>query len=498
STFATLVLSSAQTDDILDIQRVRIPALVEGRLVQPAFRGTMLRSVPCPTIEAVGEINLVPELARDARLTAQLAGAATGAADAAAVERPSPTSWVATFSPRDLLTGQYEFVIRCSVKGAEYEFKLPLKVAAPQEGEVAYDRRGVLWVRGRPLLPRGIYFATREQELVSAKAAGYNFSIIPAQMASSAIMDKAAAIGLQVVVHSRSLEREQHSSWEHITAKYRNHPALLAWHIVPKPDAELTPPFELRGLRDALAEYDPHHPVVTSLVSPSLMADYADVCDLAMIWSDPIPESGVKALALALDEARAALSPKPIWAIIQTVGHHWSWDTRLDPTSDGRPPTPQEHRCMTYLALVHGATGLVNYTYVFEGARRGKAFRLEQDAPALWASTIRTNRQLAWLEPLLVTGQWQPIELSPAADVHVATWTSGGSILVMAVNTVPRTSVAAFRIPSVASALLTDVFTGQKVIGSPTGEFGVELEPYGVAVLLGRLQAQPTSAPAGQ
>ena len=145
---------------------------------------------------------------------------------------------------------------------------------------------------------------------------------------------------------------------------------------------------------------------------------------------------------------------------------------------------------MTYLALVHGATGLVNYTYVFEGRRRGVNFRLDRDAPALWTSTIRTNRELAWIEPFLVNGDWHPLMLSAAADVHAAYWKSADRVLVIAVNTSERPAAAAFRIPPVTSAMLSDIFTGEKFIGTPEGDFGVQLDALGVAVLLGRLAAE--------
>jgi len=43
---------------------------------------------------------------------------------------------------------------------------------------------------------------------------------------------------------------------------------------------------------------------------------------------------------MLLDGAREAVAPRPVWAIIQTVGHAWSWDKDLGkagsrPTSDG-------------------------------------------------------------------------------------------------------------------------------------------------------------------
>ncbi len=488
ATPGTLVLASEE-GEVFDIQQLNIPALLDGRVVKPAFRATLLKSLPCERIVAAGVINATAEIARRAKVSARIVGTSEEAVKPEGVRRPSEKEWEASFVPRDLLTGRYQVEVACQVDKSQYKLLLPLRVAPPQEAEAAYDDNGVMWVAGRPMLPRGIYFATTEREVENVKAAGYNFTIVPAPLASTRLMDKMQRLGLYAVVESRSMEFEQHSAWEHITSKYGAHKALLAWHIVPKPDAELTPPHGLVELREAIMGYDPHHPVVTSLTMPSLMRQYADVCDIALVWTDPIPESGVRTVGMLVDEARVALAPKPVWAVIQTIGHHWSWDRKLDPATDGRPPTPQEHRAMVYLALVHGARGVVNYTYVFEGRGRGANFRLDRDAPALWTATIRTNRELAWIEPYLVAGTWHPLSLSMDSDVHLAYWKTRDRLLLIAVNTADRPAAAAFRIPPVSSAMLTDVFTGEKVIGTAAGDFGVQLDGHGVAVLLGRLVA---------
>jgi hypothetical protein len=80
----------------------------------------------------------------------------------------------------------------------------------------------------------------------------------------------------------------------------------------------------------------------------------------------------------------------------------------------------------------------------------------------------------------------------------VAYWSAPPFLLAIAVNTSAEQAGATFRLPVVASALLTDALTGDKVIGTDDGQFGVMLGPYGVAALVGRLVAgggEP--APAG-
>jgi hypothetical protein len=485
------LLTGKAAEEVYDVQTVTVPAMIEGRVIEPAFRATVLRSLPCPAITAVGVINASEDIARGMKLSARLAGTDQQAREGAGLDRPLPTTWRVTFDPTAVLAGRYELQVTGASGGKNYQLSLPVTVAAERRSEVAYDGEGVLWASGKPILPRGIYYAVGEPELENVKAAGFAFTVIPWRLASQAVMDKAAALGLRVLIHSRSLEygSDRHGFWEYATQKFANHPALLGWHTVSKPDMELNLPSVLVGLYEQLVKLDPHHPVMTSLTMPSLMAEYAAANDVVLVWTDPIPESGVKTVGILMDQARKAVWPRPVWAVVQAVGHHWSWDQGLDPESNGRLPSPDEVRCMSYLSLVHGARGLLYYAFVVDGGERGKTFRMTQDAPDLWSGLIRLNRELHWLEPMLVRGRWHPVGLSRDEAVHVAYWAAQGEILVIAVNTTDKPVVQGFRLPAVQESLLTNVFTGEKLVGSGQ-EFGMEFEPYGVVVMAGRLAGE--------
>jgi len=488
SASATFLLTGKEPDEVYDIQAVQVPGMIEGRMVSPAFRATVLRSLPLQSIEAAGVLNATDAVARRVKLTSRLAGADQAAREGQGLDRPSPGSWRVSYSPAGLLTGLYELEVTAELEGKYYQVSLPVTVAPEQAGEVGYDGDGVLWASGKPMLPRGIYFATAEPELANTKAAGFNFTVIPWRMASSAVMDKAAELGLKALVHSRSLEygSGRYGFWEYATGKFGDHPALLGWHTVGKPDAELNLPSVLVALYEQIAKMDPHHPVMTSLTMPSLMGEYAAANDIVLVWTDPIPQSGVATVGMLVDQARHAVAPKPVWAVIQTVGHYWSWDRELAQDGEGRLPTPEEVRCMSYLALVHGAKGLLDYAFVADAGDRGVTYRITQDAPALWSNLIRLNRELAWLEPMLTRGQWHPVALSTTQPVHVAYWVVEDKALVVAVNASDQPAVQAFRLPALEGTMLTDVLTGEKLIGTGT-EFGMELPPHGVAVMAGRL-----------
>ncbi len=479
-----LTITGPTADEVYDAQPVTVPALLEGVLTRPAFRGTLLRGVPCPTVEATGSVNAADDVAGRVKLSARLAGSDRVAAMGAGLERPTPGTWTTSIDATNLLMGKYTMQVTAELDGKTCQLDLPLLVSPESGQQVGYDATGTMWFNGRARLPLGIYFATSEEDLTKAKAAGYNFSVIPWQLASTVTMDYAASLGMKVLVHSRSYED---TFWEHATQKFADHPALLAWHLAGKPDAELNYPSTLIEVHDKIAQLDPHHAVVTSLTMPSLMSQYAPGCDIALVWTDPIPESGPETVGMLLDEAREAVAPRPVWAIIQTVGHAWSWDKTLPKTEAGRPPTPAEHRCMRYLSLVHGARGILDYAYVMDATQRGESWLLTRDAPELWAEITATNKAMAWIEPMIAGKEWHPLELNPTAPVHVAYWQGKDFVLAMAVNLTDQPQVGTFHLPPVTGSMLSDALTGEKVLGSTAGDYGVQLEPYGVATLAGRL-----------
>jgi hypothetical protein len=118
---------------------------------------------------------------------------------------------------------------------------------------------------------------------------------------------------------------------------------------------------------------------------------------------------------------------------------------------------------------------------------KGDPWSVTRDAPELWAEITATNKAMAWIEPMIAGNDWHPVELSPTAPVNVAYWQGKDFVLAMAVNLTAQSQVCAFHLPPVTGAMLSDALTGDKVVGSANGDYGIQLEPYGVATLAGRL-----------
>ena len=130
---------------------------------------------------------------------------------------------------------------------------------------------------------------------------------------------------------------------------------------------------ELRRVHQAVRAIDPAHLTIQAdPVGPperSRYADYVESTDgfLPELYPirgdepDQVPRIIRDMKTIAADLKRAGTTRKAIWAIVQ-VFEGWGWP---------RYPTDAEVRAMTYLSLIHGATGMTSYTYGGHGKNHG-------------------------------------------------------------------------------------------------------------------------------
>ncbi|HEV2294501.1 MAG TPA: carbohydrate binding domain-containing protein [Tepidisphaeraceae bacterium] len=157
---------------------------------------------------------------------------------------------------------------------------------------------------------------------------------------------------------------------------FRNHPGLLAWDEeegLARGDIRIE---TLAKLRQVLNEEDPHHPLmvgdskdVIGRIEPQRRDFFPlDYMDLGMWWWYPIPLGGGKPEALEGDEGKPgtkelvppswlvnANTDKPLWAGVQ------SYKKPVKNVPGARYPSPTEYRAQAYIALIHGAKGLMWY-----------------------------------------------------------------------------------------------------------------------------------------
>jgi hypothetical protein len=297
---------------------------------------------------------------------------------------------------------------------------------ASRKRGVAIDEHGRLVRDGRPFFVRGWYSDGDPARLRRLAGAGFNAVLDYGMTArpvetTRAYLDEAARLGVAVIlcvndVYPSATYRARLGAWEGndailegVVRAFRDHPAALAWYQ----NDELPP--EKKAEVDAycrrIRELDPLHPQLMVHDRPAAMPAFLAAADLFGIDHYPIPQHGPEALGRVFDEARAAVGARPLWAVVQ----NFAWYQHKDPEapvvpgdletprarlptaaewSAGRPPTEDEVRAMTYLAIVHGAQGLLYWCL----------YNLDYlpDRSARWAAATRLGAELAELEPFLL------------------------------------------------------------------------------------------------
>jgi hypothetical protein len=152
--------------------------------------------------------------------------------------------------------------------------------------------------------------------------------------------------------------------------KFRNHPGLLCWDEEESLARGTTTMDVLAKMRQIVAEEDPNHPMMVgdSRDAITRVKDRSNFfplkyMDLGMWWWYPIPLQKREGAALEGEEASASdeMTPptfltqrntdKPLWVGVQSYKKN----------DKSRYPNYTEYRAQAYIALIHGAKGLMWY-----------------------------------------------------------------------------------------------------------------------------------------
>ncbi|MGI5819026.1 MAG: hypothetical protein ACOX9R_13110 [Armatimonadota bacterium] len=484
-----IVLLGDGPDEIHGLWKQQAPGLVEARIIEPAFRSTIVSTVPTKHVVVEGQLNAVPEIARSARVEATIVGTGEHTSQVETLTGAGMAGpWRLRLPSTGMLTQTYIVHVKATVEGREHQIGLPVTRARHATAETAYDEQMRLWVNGEPMLPVGIYRVAQESDLPVVAEANFNFVITPSRMISVRYAEAARDAGMHVILASDTLDGQ---FWEYMARKFYGHPMMIGWSGLDLPDTKFVALDNLRqayrkarsGPYPAIAEADPHHPLFLALRPNATMEQFAELADIVLAWGGPVPRWPVTAIADSVQTAREAVrDSKPVWAIIQSSGQRWDSELSPTPLRDDRPPTPAEHRAMVYLSLMAGADGLVYHAWGLPAIGTRPSYHIPRDEPELWKSIVETNRQLDWLAPALLNGEPEPIELAHDAPVRLAAWQKDGARIVVAVNTADTTAAIGFRIGARAGEEVQVLFEDRAIIANDRGEVGDIFEPYEVHI----------------
>ena len=331
---------------------------------------------------------------------------------------------------------------------------------------IGFNQDGFLMVDGKPYFPVGIYTiqsrdGDHDKVLSEASRAGFNTTVYYALTTESLmpLLDAANRHGIKAFVYPtmpfslRKGDETTESITKDVQAKM-NHPALLGWYLVDEPEGiGKATPDKVLELYHLVKKLDPSHPCSLVIMGAKAAGDYAHCADV--IWTDPypIPSRPVTVVADQTDACAKAIEGKPLWVVPQAFD--WSvWHTgKIDKV---HRPTPEEERCMTYLALVHGAKGIIYW------AHTGSKYYIH-DYPEHWAAVKKIAGELGYLSPVLLTPDSKRKITVKGGSIDWMVKELGGSMYLFAVNREPKECRAAISIPGMEKSKAEALFEGRSV-----------------------------------
>jgi hypothetical protein len=353
--------------------------------------------------------------------------------------------------------------------------------------ELAGDR--CILVDGKPFFAVGIYnaFDQTGQEVgpdfTTLARAGFNLVHSyawegEADYKGEPWLDAAQAAGLKALVgiyRPDLVEMKFERTVERIK-RYRDHPALLAWHVMDEPhwdrvDAEcLGIPVKAHPGREympaayrLLKEHDPAHPVTTVTVNHDQIRQFigsVDIMQTDYYCIPPLPATsyfgtgflGVRRWVLASREASGG--NKPFWFVCQAWDYGKDKVREIDvPEEWQRFPTQMELQTMTYTAIASGARGVLYYALhlvMDESKTRGG------DRQEYLHRLFSVTRQLQVLQPVLTASTAESIQ--DANHVVAMVKSDGTDLYVIVANYERAATEVALDIPGVREGTAEQLF----------------------------------------
>lgn len=255
-----------------------------------------------------------------------------------------------------------------------------------------------------------------------------------------------------------------------VVSTFKDHPAVLAWYLNDELSGDRLP--QIADHYSKIKAIDPNHPIWQVLYLGQRTADHVASTDALGIDHYPVPAAPITNFYLATaDVRRAVLGARAMWMVPQG-----SSQGAYHGKPDVRHPTFEETMCMSYLGLIHGARGLIYYSF----------FDLKRTAngDAHWEVLKKVSEEMQRIKPI-VLGIDVPHGRSVSASddrIHVLTREVDGDLFVLAANPHKDTVKALFRIGPDAGVTRVEATADARLSAVTRNSFTDEIESYGVRV----------------
>jgi hypothetical protein len=295
-------------------------------------------------------------------------------------------------------------------------------------------------VDGKPFFPLGMYWGSvNEADLVLFSKTAFNCLMSYNPPDDTATMDMIDRHGLKILYSVKDIfhgihgcpkdittEAEEQAFIQRKTERFKGHPALLAWYI--NDELPSTMMERLDGRQRLMEELDPDHPTWVVLYQYHEISRYLNSFDV--IGTDPYPvpgdlgEAGVQARAVR----QQTNGQRAMWQVPQAFDWACYRDTE-EARSKTRPPTEEEMRAMSWMAIVNGANGLVYYSF-FDLKRPVVKIPFEES----FGRVCRVAEEIKRFVPVILSIEAAPQVKVVKGGIDVRVWSHEGRTYLLTVN----------------------------------------------------------------
>jgi hypothetical protein len=362
--------------------------------------------------------------------------------------------------PRDLPLGEYAWNFKLlanspskpesTLETVSYNLQVVDKMP-----KIYIDENQRLIENGKPFFPLGIYlYPTEDEDMARVAKAGFNTILAYSygeEPNPEKYLDRAHKHGLRVIYSIKDL----YEGTAHFPAKkgksglelardyimrFRQHPALLGWYV--NDETELFP--QLKAMYELVKQLDPNHPALAVTNHADKLDPYFDTTDIIAVDPYPVPRHPLSTVSDWTDYAtKAARGTKAVWVVPQIM----AWSV-YDSNPAHRAPTLVEMRNMSYLALIHGAQGLIFYQYFDLWNEIGRPEPLPAVFAKRWPEVQSLAEELAGLREELAHSQFLPAQQSPVdSPIHVRVLRTKKQLLILVANPIVNQNTVSLRLP---------------------------------------------------
>jgi len=464
---------------------------------KPFYRSAIYATMDVKEIEVELSALWEPELVTGDRLEASLWNAAGEKMAGATEADTSVFIGRHRLSIPKLTPGSYSCQARILRAGKElYHADTTLHVYGPSPSEVRVNEHLNFVLNGRETFLVGFFHSPWSYRSLSRCNAAITYSVAHDLDQKPEFRERLSQFGhegraMMVFPHPKSVWTHQVGGRVHLAGKplrpdhaaligervtqYSRQPGLLGWYMADEPSPHMFLPAYLEGLANTIRANDPYHPCYLSYNFGSAAAAYdaaVDACGLHYYlgFTDRGPVYPIASIAKHLELTKKAVKHRKavLYSPQLIIFSH-----QKDP--DIRPVRHVESRCMAYLAIVHGARGIIWFST--GGVKSSLEIRI--GIPVL----INELRQL---EKVFLAHEECDVRVTgPGREaVHTLAKVISDQLYIIAVNAEPDSAEATLHLPAKwkTSPRIMELDAGSRAQACSSGQFRRRLEPYEVCV----------------